>query len=378
MGLPPVLFVLSQTGAAADGGIASVSQVIASLRRHRPIIVTDRSTARVEEWQRLGVETHILPQAAHRGVRRAPLQVFKSYGRYAVEVHRIVAASGARVIHANDTAAFQLALAAAKLAPGTRIALNLRDTLDPERKLPTTRYRLLFAAADHVFYLSNDMAARWAQVAPNARRACSVTYSIVDLDRFAPAPPFAGDGPPVALLSGIIRPKKGQLEFIREVSPIIAAEGIATWAAGDFDPAADAYMKKCAEAAEPLGKMVKFLGYRPDVPELMARSAVVAVASHHEGLVRAMIEAMSCARPVVSFDISSARELLEDESGGAGAVVSSGDYRAMADAIIGYCRSPELAAAVGDKGRATAERLFTAPDVVERYERVYDMLEQRA
>ena len=371
MSLPPVVFVLVQAKAAADGGIASISQIIARLRHHRPIIVTDRETPRLDEWRAQGIDTHVLPQAASRGLARAPLAVLDSYRRYALDIRRIVARSGARVIHANDPAAFQLALAAAKLSKGTKIALNLRDTLDPGRRPPGMRYRLLFGAADHTFYLSNDMAARWEKVAANARRACSVTYSVVDPDRFAPAPADSGHRPQVVLLSGIIRPKKGQLEFIRQASPVLAAQGIATWLAGDFDPSANAYMRACHEAAEPLGKMVEFLGYRADVPELMARSSVVAIASRHEGLVRAMIEAMSCARPVVSFDVCSAREVLDEQSDGAGVVVDGGDHQGMADAILRYCGDRALAASAGEKGRAAALRLFAPDEVVSRYERVY-------
>jgi glycosyltransferase involved in cell wall biosynthesis len=282
-----------------------------------------------------------------------------------------LARSGAKIVHANKPLALQLALAPARLA-GAKIVLNLRDTPDPERKLSATRFRLLFEAADHVLFLSQDMAERWARIAANAKRAFTVTYSIVDLQRFAPRP--RADGPPAVLLSGIIREKKGQLDFLRQAAPALAREGIETWLAGDFDPDRNAYMQACAEAAKPLGGAVRFLGYRTDIPELMANASVVAVSSRHEGLVRAMIEAMACARPVVSFDVASAREMLEEQSGGAGTVVEAGDHQAMAEAIVRYCRDEALAEQAGARGRATAERLFAADPVVERYEEVYERL----
>lgn len=373
-----MIFVLVQTNAAADGGVSSISQIITGLRRHRPIIVTDRDSSRVEQWRRSGIETHILPQSASVGIARDPVEAARSYVRYARALPRLLKASGARVVHANDPAAFQLSLPAVKLSGGVKIALNMRDTLDPGRSPPARRYRLLFGAADHVFYLSNAMADQWAQVAPNAKSACSVTYSVVDPAVFAPAPPYSGEGPPVVLLSGLISAKKGQLEFIRNVSRHLAEQGIETWLSGDFDPARTPYMAACAEAAAQLGSAVRFLGYRADVAELMKRASVIAVASRYEGLVRAMIEGMSCARPVVSFDICSAREMLETESGGAGRVVAAGDYEAMTDAIVDYCRNRDLAAKAGEKGRSTASRLFAREAVVERYERVYDLLEARA
>lgn len=374
MSLPAVIFVLVQTNAAADGGVSSISQIITGLRRHRPIIVTDRHSSRVEQWRRSGIETHILPQSVSLGISRNPLEAMRSYLRYAVALPRLLKASGARVVHANDAAAFQVSLPAVKLGRRAKIALNVRDTLDPARLPPRARYRILFGAADHVFYLSQDMADRWSAVASNAADSCSVTYSIVDPDIFAPSPPYSGDGPPVVLLSGLISPKKGQLDFIRNVSPKLAAEGIATWLSGDFDAGRDPYMAACAEAAAPLGDAVQFLGYRTDVGDLMRRASVIAVSSRYEGLVRAMIEGMSCARPVVSFDVCSAREILEIQSGGAGRVVPAGDFKSMTDSIVDYCRNRDSAAAAGEKGHSTALRLFARDAVVERCERVYDTL----
>jgi glycosyltransferase involved in cell wall biosynthesis len=373
--LPPIIFVLLQTDAAADGGISSVMQVVAGLRRHRPIIVTDRESPRVDEWRAAGIETHVIPQTAARGLARDPIGTLRSYWRYGRELRRLVRRSGAKVVHANDPLALQLALAPAR-STGAAIVLNMRDTIDPDRPPPRRRYRFVFGAADHVFYLSNDMADRWAKIAPNAKRVCSVTYSIVDPFKFLSSP-LPQDEPPVVLISGLIRPKKGQLEFLRQVAPALAAHGISTWLAGDYEPSADPYMAACAEAAAPLGDAVQFLGHRGDVASLMQRAMVVAVPSRYEGLVRSMIEAMSCARPVVSFDISSARELLEMQSGGAGKVVDFGDYEAMTSAIFEYCSDRQLATGAGEKGRAAASRLMSTGEVIRRYESVYEALESR-
>jgi len=329
----------------------------------------------VQQWRREGIEVHVV-LSARSSLWRNPLANLSAYWRYTRELRRLIRKSGARVIHANNPLALQLALPAAK-STGARIALNLRDTIDPGRRPFKPRYALRFAAADHVLFLSSDMADRWASIAPNAKRSCSVTYSIVDPEIFRPFPPSRAS-PPVVLLSGIVRPKKGQLDFIRHVAPFLAAHGVDTWVAGDFDPSRDRYMRACAEAAEPLGEKVKFLGYRADVPALFERCTVVAIASRHEGLVRAMIEGMSCARPVVSFDICSAREILEEKSAGAGIVVPSGDFEGMAKAILGYCHDPEAAARAGDKGRRAASNLFIRDEVVGRYERVYDTLETGA
>jgi glycosyltransferase involved in cell wall biosynthesis len=265
----------------------------------------------------------------------------------------------------------QLSIAPAKLT-AAKLVFNVRGTFDSERPPSRIKYRFLFRAADHILFLSNDMACRWEGLA-GFELQHSVTYSAVDQERFHPSSLQVSSGPNV-LVSGLIRPLKGQLEFIRDVAPKLAANGVTVSFAGDFEPDRDPYMAACAQAAAPLGESVRFLGYRGDIAEVMASSTVIAIPSHHEGMVRAMIEAMSCARPVVSFDVCSAREILEKQSGGAGVVVNSGDYNAMADAIIDYCCNSDRAAEAGRKGHSTAARLFAGGAVVERYERVYDRL----
>jgi glycosyltransferase involved in cell wall biosynthesis len=374
--LPPVIFVLVQTDAAADGGISSISQIITRLQRHRPIIVTDRESDRLQQWRAGGIETHVIPQTMSKGALRNPLGTLRSYWSYARELRRLIRLSGAKVIHANDPAAVQLAIAPAKMT-GARLVFNLRGTFDPDETPSRRKYRLLFAAADHVLYLSRDMARRWRENVPGADSSCTVTYSAVDPSYFKPARNRRRDHP-VVLVSGLIRPLKGQLEFIRNVAPKLAAEGVEVWFAGDFDPSSDPYMAACADAAAPLGNSVKFLGYRADIADLMTKSSVIAVTSRHEGLVRAMIEGMSCARPIVSFDVCSAREILEEQAGGAGIVVKSGDYAAMAGAILTYCRNRHAAAEAGEKGHAIAQRLFDPGVVVSRYEGAYEMLESQA
>lgn len=372
MSTPAVLFVILQSGAAANGGVASISQVIAGLRHHRPIVLTDRETPRVEEWRRADIETHVHPQTVSTGFFRNPVAAIRSYWRYTREIRRLIASSGAKIVHANSPLALQLAVAAAKLS-GIKLVLNMRGTAATYRLQSRLRYRLLFAAADHILYLSNDMVHRWRKHVPNAASSFSVTYSAVDPAQFHPRPVDSGNEA-IVLVSALIRPLKGQLEFIRHVVPTLADSGRKTWFVGDCEPGREDYLADCAEAAAPFGNSVRFLGYRTDVPELIARASVVAVPSRHEGLVRSMIEAMSCARPVVSFDVCSAREMLEQESGGAGIVVECGDYESMARAILRYCCNPKEAERAGVRGHSTASRLFAPDAVVSRYERAYQLL----
>ncbi len=367
--LIPILFVAHQTGIAANGGLTSLDHIIRGLTRYRPIILTNRDTELSHAWRSSGFTVAITP-ICDSGARSDPLGTLRNYANYYRAISRIRHQYSVRLIHANDPLVFQLSIPIAKR---TRLPLvfNLRDTLAPGRKLPRLRYLVNFSAADHVFYLSDEMATSWAQVGTQAK-SFSVTYSVCDA--FNDANSLIAATPPRVLVAGSVRPDKGQLEFLRDAAPRIVASGIGIDFAGDFNPDSDPYARACANAAEPFASSVSFLGYRKDMTELYQCHRVTAIASHHEGLARAMIETMAQGRPVASVDVCSAREILEHKSGGAGKVVGSRNLDALAHEIVAYCENPEAAQLAGQKGLHTARQLFSRSTVISAYEKEYDRL----
>ncbi len=74
---------------------------------------------------------------------------------------------------------------------------------------------------------------------------------------------------------------------------------------------------------------VKFLGYRRDVPEIIASSDMLLATSVHEGFPNAVLEAMACRTAVVTTDYSDARRILPVP----GTVVVSRSPQDIADAV---------------------------------------------
>jgi glycosyltransferase involved in cell wall biosynthesis len=369
---PAVVFVVLQSGPLANGGLQSITEVMRRLNGYRPIVLTNLDGDRSAEWRSLGIEVHIVPEQASTGLAHNLAGTLWTYLRYHRALKSILRTSRARVVHANDPLSFQLSLTAVKTSHA-RLLLNLRDTVDPARRPPRSKFRMIFGTADHVLYLSADMAHRWKAVASNATRSSSVTYSVVDPMRFAPSP-WPTDNAPMVVVPGTFWPKKGQLDYIRRVVPALAERGIESWFAGDFDTDTNAYAAACASAAEPYADWVKFLGFRDDLPDLFRQASVVAIPSRHEGLMRGMIEAMSCARPVVSFDVCSAREVLEAQPATAGAVLPMADHDGMARELIRFATDRNAQVSAGSAGSEVARNLFNPDAVVERYERVYRKL----
>lgn len=368
----PVLFVAMQTDAQSNGGVESLTQIALNAQRIRPILLTNIHSSRTARWREAGLETHVAPLGFSEGLnaRQKPAARALAYLRYARIIRRLMNDTGIRLVHVNDPLALQLALVPVRMQPGGRLAFNIRGTLDPGRSPPRFKYGVLFAAADHTFFLSREMADYWAPYSRSLHHRSSVTYSIVDPTHFQPGGPTTEDRTPMVLVAGVVRELKGQLAFLEHVAPAVVAGGARLVFAGDFDPERDAYAAACARAAAPLGSAVSFLGFRRDLPDLIRAAAVVAIPSRQEGLVRVMIEAMACSRPVVSFDVCSAREILEREAPGAGVVVATGDHVGMSEALIRFCNDPVARAAAGAAGLAGAQRLFDPASVVARYEDV--------
>jgi glycosyltransferase involved in cell wall biosynthesis len=84
-------------------------------------------------------------------------------------------------------------------------------------------------------------------------------------------------------------------------------------------------------AASGLGDRLRRLGYREDIPALLAAADIFTLPSHFEGLPMSVIEAMLCGLPVVATDIGGPREQVVDGETGF---------------LVPPMRAPELAAAL--------------------------------
>jgi glycosyltransferase involved in cell wall biosynthesis len=116
---------------------------------------------------------------------------------------------------------------------------------------------------------------------------------------------------------------------------------------------------------------VLFAGHRSDVPRVMSASDVFALASLHEGLSIALLEAMAVGTPPVVTDVGGLAEVVT--SGRDGLVVPPRQPDELASAIGAMLRDPELRARLGRAARRRASN-FDIRSSVERAEAVYSRL----
>lgn len=122
-----------------------------------------------------------------------------------------------------------------------------------------------------------------------------------------------------------------------------------------------------------LAHRVHFPGFRRDVGDVLDALDLFVVSSDREGLANAMLEAMASGLPVVSTDVSGAREALDAADGEpAAGIVTAFDDGALADAIQRMMRDPAERSAMGDAARARAERRFGVERFLDDWERLLD------
>ncbi len=114
---------------------------------------------------------------------------------------------------------------------------------------------------------------------------------------------------------------------------------------------------------------VFFVGFRIDIPAVLAALDLLVVPSVLEGFPMTTLEAMAMAKPIVASDINGVREQIEN--GRTGILVPQGDPQALAEAINQLLKDKFKAKALGMEARKRAEAMFDLKHQIPLYEELY-------
>ncbi len=120
-----------------------------------------------------------------------------------------------------------------------------------------------------------------------------------------------------------------------------------------------------------LGGHFQFAGLVPPerIPELLAAADLVAHASLREGLARVLPQALLAGKPVVSFDVDGAREVVVSDR--TGLLVPPKDVNALAAAIERLARDAPLRCRLGEEGRRQCAEAFRHERMTAEIRRLY-------
>jgi glycosyltransferase involved in cell wall biosynthesis len=181
-------------------------------------------------------------------------------------------------------------------------------------------------------------------------------------------------GVPVVLLAARLLADKGVREFVH-AAQLLKQKGVSArfCLVGSIDPANPASLTD-AELTQWAGEgVVELWGQRSDMPRVLAAAQVVVLPSYYgEGLPKVLIEAAACGRAVVTTDHPGCRDAIDP--GVTGLLVPVRNAEALADALKGLINDPARCQAMGNAGRALAERAFDVRHVVAAHLRIYEEL----
>lgn len=120
---------------------------------------------------------------------------------------------------------------------------------------------------------------------------------------------------------------------------------------------------------EGIAERVTLLGFRDDVPDILAAADLFVMPSLSEGLPLALVEAMAAALPVVVSEVGGVPEVAV--SGKEAILVPPGDPKLLAEGLSSLMRDADARAAMGGAARARAVRDFSVSTMCEAYERLY-------
>lgn len=168
------------------------------------------------------------------------------------------------------------------------------------------------------------------------------------------------DRPVAAIVARLVR-EKGFLELLEAMRGVPEAE---LWVVGERLPSDRGLDLEPAFDASGLGCRLRRLGYREDIPAVLAAADLFVLPTWYEALPMSVIEAMLSGLPVVASDVPGPREQVVH--GETGLLVPPRQPALLAEAIRRLAGDSLLRARMGHAGRTRALDLYDEARVVSR------------
>jgi glycosyltransferase involved in cell wall biosynthesis len=137
------------------------------------------------------------------------------------------------------------------------------------------------------------------------------------------------------------------------------------------DPEWEAGLRRRMDEAG-LADRITFLGHRPDVPAVLAASAVGVLSSTSEGLPLALLEYGAAGLAAVATRVGQCAEVLDE--GEAGLLVPPGDPTALAGALLALLPDPDRRRHLGERLRERVRASYNADVTLETLTALYRSL----
>lgn len=174
---------------------------------------------------------------------------------------------------------------------------------------------------------------------------------------------------PLVLAVGNLYPVKGHIHLLEALRQLAAVHPELQWRVaiagrGEEEPVLRKFL-----AASTLSNRVTLLGYRADVPDLLAASDIYAMPSLSEGMPLALVEAMFAGTPIIASGVGGIPDVVEP--GKEALLVPPEDPASLAAALAQLLGNPGLREALAGAALARARSEFDVGRMADAYERLY-------
>jgi len=296
--------------------------------------------------------------------------------------------AGIDVVHTHSSKAGILGRLAANLAGVPAVvhtvhgwSFNSTQTT-ARRKLYTSLERLVAPMTDRILVVAANHIDVGLHAGIGHRPQYDVVRSGIDRELYrAPAKPRdvlrreLGYGPGDFVVGTIanMKPQKAPLDFAETAARAHALNpSTRFFFAGDGEQMPDV---RSRVEADGLQDVVKLLGWRDDVPDLLHAMDAFLLTSRFEGLPRVLLQAMAAGRPVVATAVDGTPEVVE--TGVTGLLAQPGDTAGLARHLDRLARDGGLRAALTEKASARLGDEFDIRKMVTDLDGLYADLLQR-
>jgi glycosyltransferase involved in cell wall biosynthesis len=161
---------------------------------------------------------------------------------------------------------------------------------------------------------------------------------------------------------------KGHEYIIESAKQLSKRFGKAVWLFVGDGNLAEKFKKQVCQLG--MAEKIKFTGLLPPgkIPLAIQSSDILVHCSLREGLARTLPQAMLCGKPVVSFDVDGANEIVNENTG---RLIEPKNIEQLKQACAELIENKNLRGKLGEAGRATVKEKFAPDTMVDTIEEVY-------
>jgi glycosyltransferase involved in cell wall biosynthesis len=206
-------------------------------------------------------------------------------------------------------------------------------------------------------YLSRDI---------GIRGQYTTIYSGIDINAFqdtSPAEDLPGSRPRVVMIGRLVDGKG--FNVLLDAAESIC-DGTATVCLVGEGPLYDSLQDEITERG--LNDSVFLMGYRDDIPRVLAGSDILVLPSFREGTPRVITEAMASGLPVIATDIAGIPEQVVD--GESGYLIPTGNTEMLSERLNELLSNSDLRHRMGKQGQERAKR-FSVESMLDNLDQLY-------